>query len=273
MGRAAENGAGAIVHQDEVCDVDRQGPCRVQRVNGTDAGIEPFFLSFINGFLGSAGATAFRDKVLECRIIGSSGSSERVIGGDGHEFGTEQGVGAGCVNLEFVHAFWSGRGIEREADHQAFRPPDPVALHEADLFGPAIQGLKGIVKLLSHIGNFEKPLGQFALFDKGAGAPAAAFNDLLVCENGMVDGIPIDLRGLSGDEISLEEIEEHALLMAVIGGVAGGDFAFPVEGEAHGLQLGAHGGDIGVGPGGRMGLVGHGGVLCRHAERVPPHRV
>ena len=61
--------------------------------------------------------------------------------------------------------------------------------------------------------------------------------------------------------------------MAVIARIAGREFARPVDGEAHGLELGLHGGDVGVGPLGGVGLALHGGVLGRHAEGVPAHGV
>ena len=69
------------------------------------------------------------------------------------------------------------------------------------------------------------------------------------------------------------EIEEHLLLMPVIIRMAGRDFALPVIGQAHALQLGAHRGDILIGPFGGMDLVLDGGVLRRQAEGVPAHRM
>ena len=55
--------------------------------------------------------------------------------------------------------------------------------------------------------------------------------------------------------------------------MAGGDLAAPVDGEPHRAQLGAHGGDVLVGPRARVDALLHGRVLGRHAERVPAHRV
>jgi hypothetical protein len=42
-GRAAEDGAGAVVHQHEIGDVDRNRPVRVKRVNHVDRVGSPVF--------------------------------------------------------------------------------------------------------------------------------------------------------------------------------------------------------------------------------------
>jgi hypothetical protein len=75
------------------------------------------------------------------------------------------------------------------------------------------------------------------------------------------------------DEADLEEIEEQLLLVLVVAGIAGGDLARPVEGEADRAQLLLHRRDIGVGPGLGVDLVLHGGVFSRQAEGVPAHGV
>ena len=106
-----------------------------------------------------------------------------------------------------------------------------------------------------------------------ARAPAAPVDHLLVGEHRLVDGIPIDLRFLARDQASGKKIEEQLLLVLIISGIAGRDLARPVERKAHRLQLRPHGGDIGVGPFRRTGVVLHGGVLRRQSERVPAHRV
>ncbi len=95
-------------------------------------------------------------------------------------------------------------------------------------------------QFLGIVGDLEEPLRQFALLDDRAGAPAAAVDDLLVGEHGVVDRIPVDLRFLARDQPGGEEIQEQLLLMPVIGGIAGGDLARPVERQAHRLELRAH---------------------------------
>ena len=75
------------------------------------------------------------------------------------------------------------------------------------------------------VGDLEEPLRQLALLDQRAGAPAAAVDHLLVGEHGLVDRVPVHLRLLALDQPGLEEVEEHLLLVLVVGRVAGRDLA------------------------------------------------
>ena len=164
-------------------------------------------------------------------------------------------------------------GIEREADQEPFRAADPVLLHQPDLLGPALEPVERVEEVLRVIGDLQEPLGQLALLDGRAGAPAAAVDDLLVGEDGLVDRIPVHARRAAVDEAGFEEIQEQTLLVLVIGRIASGDLAAPVERQPHRLQLSAHGVDIGVGPRAGMHAAIAGGVLGRQAEGVPAHRV
>ena len=103
--------------------------------------------------------------------------------------------------------------------------------------------------------------------------PAAAVLHLLVGQHGHVDRIPVHHRLAAIDQAGLEKVEEQGLLLGVILGIAGRELAGPVERQAHGGQLLLHGGDVGVGPLAGMNAALHGGVLGRHAEGVPAHRV
>ena len=123
------------------------------------------------------------------------------------------------------------------------------------------------------VADLEEPLRQFALLDHGARAPAAAVDHLLVGQHGLVDRIPVHLRLLALDQPGLEEVEKHLLLVLVIGRIAGRDLARPVERQPHRLQLLLHRRDVVVGPCLRVHLAVDGGVLRRHAEGVPAHRV
>ena len=154
---------------------------------------------------------------------------------------------------------------------RALGPADPVLLHEADLGRPALEPVEGLAQLLGVGGDAEEPLGELAPLHRRARAPAAAVDHLLVGQHRLVDGVPVDARLLAMDQAGLEEVEEHGLLVAIVVGVAGGDLARPVEGQPHGLQLPAHGGDVVIGPFGRMDLLLHGRVLGRQAEGVPAH--
>ncbi len=206
------------------------------------------------------------------------GCGERMIGRDRHEFRAEQRVRAGRIDFKFARSRLAlqrakTRRIDDEPDHQPFRAADPVALHEAHLLRPAVERVEALEEILGIVGDPQEPLGELALFDRGARAPAAAIDHLLVGEHGVIDRVPVHLRLLARDEARLEKIEEQLLLVLVVPRIAGRDFARPVEREAHRLQLRPHRVDIGVGPFRRMGVVLHRGVFSRHAEGVPTHRM
>ena len=145
----------------------------------------------------------------------------------------------------------SSRSASGEADPGAGRLADPVALHQPDFLRPALQPVQRAQQLLGIGGDLEEPLRKLAALDHRAAAPAAAVNHLLVGEHGLVDRVPVDPTLLAVDQTALEHIQEHRLLMAIVGRIAGGDLARPVERTADRLHLVAHLGDIGVGPGRR----------------------
>ena len=73
---------------------------------------------------------------------------------------------------------------------------------------------------------------------------------------------------LAVDEALFQPAQEEKLLPAVVGLIAGGDFAVPVIGITEALQLGAHVVDIGVRPDARMDVMLDGGVFGGQAEGV-----
>jgi hypothetical protein len=269
--RAAENGAGAVLHQDEVRHIDRQLPVRIEWMNRLDAGVEAQLLGLVDQLLRGPGALAFGDESGERRIVPGRRCCERMVGRQRHEFRTEQRVGPGRVDVELALAARGGHGIEREADQQAFRTADPVLLHQPHFFRPALEPVERAQQFLGERRDLEEPLGELALLHGRARAPAAAVDHLLVGEHGLVDRIPVDLGLLALDQSRLQEVEEHALLVLVILRVAGRDLAAPVEGEPHRLELRLHGLDVLLGPGERADLALDGGVLGRQPECVPAH--
>ena len=176
-------------------------------------------------------------------------------------------------DLELRLAARRRAGIEHEAHQQAFRAADPVLLHQPDFLRPAVKRVERFQQFLRIIADLEHPLMQIALLDHRARAPAAAVDHLLVGEHGLVDRVPIDLAVFARHQPGFAEVEEHLLLVLVIGRIAGGDLARPVERQPHRLQLLLHRRDVVVGPGFRVHLAVDGRVLRRHAEGVPAHRV
>lgn len=123
-----------------------------------------------------------------------------MVGGNGQEGGAEQRVGACGVNRDVREAFRCRVSNSLPAQRQAFGTADPVLLHQAHFFRPLIQRVQLVQQVLAEIGDAEEPLRQLALFDQRTGAPAAAVDDLLIGQNGMVDRVPVDLRLLAVDQ-------------------------------------------------------------------------
>src|SRR5262249_26845943 len=100
--RAAEDRAGAVVHDDEVGDIDRKVPTRIEGMERLHPGVETLLLGRVYQFLRSAMAFAFGNECSERRILGCSGGSERMVGRERHELGAEQRVMPRGEDVEFV---------------------------------------------------------------------------------------------------------------------------------------------------------------------------
>ncbi|MGY3454666.1 hypothetical protein ACVWW5_000116 [Bradyrhizobium sp. LM3.4] len=273
MRGAAEDGAGAVFHQHEVGDIDRQLPGGIERVDRTDAGVKALLLSGVDDFLRGADLLDLGNELGKFRILRRGGLRQRMIGRDRHEFCAEQRVRARRENLQLALAGRRRRRIEREADQQAFRPADPVALHQPHLVGPAVQRIQCRQQLLRVLRDLEDPLAHFPLFDNGTRTPAFAVDHLLVGEHGHVDGVPVHLALFALGEAFAQEVQKHLLLVLVVAGIAGRDLAAPVQRQPDRAELLLHRGDVVVSPGLRRDLALDGGVLGRQAEGVPAHRM
>ncbi len=224
---------------------------------------------------GGAGLAAFGDEALQAGILLRQFGDQRMLCRQRCEGGAVERVGSRREDLKLAPIFFRrGRagGVGELPEHaRAAALADPVRLHQAHLLRPALERAETLLQLVGELRDLEVPLRELAPLDRRAGAPALALDHLLVGQHRVVDGIPVDPRLLAVGETGLPEVEEHLLLMAVVGRIASGELAVPVERQAHRLELRLHGGDVGVGPFLGMDLVFHGGVLGRQAERVPAH--
>ncbi len=191
-----------------------------------------------------------------------------MLGGDGDISRAHQGIRA-----RGEYGQWFALALDLEADFETLRTPDPVALHGFYRVRPARQFVQAVEQFVGVVGDLQKPLRNLAPLDQGAGAPAATVDHLLVGEHGLVDRIPVDHRVLAIGQALLEQAHEHALFVHVVIGLAGGEFARPVDRVAHRLELCAHMLDIGVSPFRRRGIVLDRRVFRRQAERIPAHRL
>ncbi len=273
VGGAAEDGAGAVVHEDEVGDPDRQGLFGIERVDNAQARIQPeFFCAFDVGFRGAALA-ALGDEGRDLGVARGQLIGQGMVRRDADKRSPEQGVRPGGVDLQAgLEAVRRAAGeVEREL--QSGRPTDPVFLHCPDLVRPALERFQPVDQVVGVVSDPQEPLGQLLLLDHRAGAPAAAVDDLFVGEHGHVDRVPVHRRLAAIHQAALEELQEPGLLLAIVFRVAGRELATPVDGEAEQLQLLAHRRDVVVGPALGVHAALHGGVLGRHAEGVPSHRM
>ena len=201
---------------------------------------------------------------------------QRVLGRDGAEGHAHDGVGARGEDVHapaLDHFTVVAADVVREGEAHALALADPVFLHQLDALGPARQVLVHVLQqLVGVLRDLQVVAGDLALLDHRAAAPAAAVDDLLVGQHGLVHRVPVDdLRAPLGDA-GLQHLQEQPLVPLVVVGRAGGDLAAPVDGQAHGLHLALHVGDVVVGPLRRRHLVLHRRVFGRQAEGVPAHR-
>jgi hypothetical protein len=266
--RHGHHGAIAVAHQHVVADPDFD-LLAGQRMRDEDAGRHALLFHRRDVGFGDAALLAFLDEGGQFRIVGGSFGGQRVFGGDGDEGDAHDGVGAGG---EYPQLFVGVVG-EREGESDAGALADPVLLHQADLFRPARQVVEFAQQFFGVGGDLHVVHGDLALLDQRAGAPAAAVDDLLVGEHGVIDRVPVHGAELLVNQALFIEAGEQPLFPAVVLGRAGGEFAFPVDGEAERLELLAHVIDVGVGPASGRHVVLQRSIFGRHAEGVPAHRL
>ena len=275
MRRHRHHRALAVAHQHVVADPHRHRLAG-QRVGDVQAGRDAFLL--LRGELGLllSALAAFVDKCCNGWIQRRRVQRQRMLGGDRAEGHAHDGVGAGGEHPQLAVANRCARGIPNivgEGKAHTSALADPVGLHGAHALRPATERVQTRQQLLGVLRDAQVITRNLALLDQCAGAPATAVNDLLVGEHRLVDRVPIDcLRLLVGDAL-LEHAQEQPLVPAVVVRLAGGELAFPVDGQAQRLQLALHVGDVAVGPLRRRHLVLDGGVLSWQTEGVPAHRL
>ncbi len=99
VGRAAEDGAGAVVHKHEIGDPYRQGLTRLEGVGDGEPGVEAQLFGRVDIRLGYAAPVQRLDEFGQLGIGLRAGLGQRVVGGDGDKAGAEQGVRASGVDF------------------------------------------------------------------------------------------------------------------------------------------------------------------------------
>ena len=155
-----------------------------------------------------------------------------------------------------------------KVDLGALGATDPVGLHLLDALGPAGELLQVVEQLLRVLGNLVVPLLKVALLGLGAAAPALALGDLLVGQNGLAGGAPVDRVLFTVDQALFPHLLKDPLAPAVVVGAAGLDHAIQIVGEAHALHRGERLVHVLIRPGGSLRVVLDSGVLGRKAKGI-----
>ena len=195
----------------------------------------------------------------------------RVLGSQDKEGDTEERVGSRGEDGDLTLVALDGLAIlvaQGKVDFGALGTTDPVGLHLLDALGPAGELLQVVEQLLRVLGNLEVPLLQVALLGLGAAAPALTLGDLLVGQNGLTSGTPVDRVLLTVDQALFPQLLKDPLTPTVIIGTAGLDHAIQIVGEAHALHRGESLVHVLIRPGGSLRVVLDGGVLGRQAKGV-----
>jgi hypothetical protein len=201
------------------------------------------------------------------RRAGGKPEDVGMLRGDDEEGGAEERVRAGGEN-RIVGA----EVLAVELHLRPLRAADPVALHRLHVLRP-VDLVEVGDQPVGVVGDPEEPLLELAHLDLRAAALAVAVDDLLVREDGLVVGTPLDGRLGAVGEAALEQPQEDPLRPAVVRRIVRGVLAAPVDRDPPALEPVPVGGDRALGrlPRRHAGLDRV--VLGREAERVVAHRM
>ena len=266
--RNAHDDTGAVAHEDVVGDEDWQilvsyGVYGLDAVE-PDAGLVLVQLAALKiglaGGLGLIGLNVAPVGDMRLPLL-----EQRVLGRDDHIGRTEQGVGTGGVNGDFV------ADVGLEGYLRTGRTADPVALLDLDALN-VIDIVQIVEQALGVGGYLQHPLALLLADDRSTAALAHAVNDLFVCKHALAAGAPVDGHGGLVGKAILEHLEEYPLRPLIILRVGGIDGAIPVEAVAQHLELAGEVCDIVLGDYCRVDVVLDSVVLGRQAESVKADR-
>ena len=215
---------GAVLHQ-HVVGHEHRDLLAVHRVGDgapeRHAGLLPCLVAALLGRLAdrAVDVVAHLRRVVEPEDVG-------VLGRHDEEGRAEERVGTRgedrVVDAELLAA---------ERDLGALGAADPVLLH-----GHHVRRPLDVVDVLEQpvgvLGDAEEPLLELAHLDQRAAALAAAVDHLLVGQDGLVVGAPLDRRLLAVGEAALEQAQEDPLGPAVVARLVRAELARPVDRDA-----------------------------------------
>ena len=201
------------------------------------------------------------DELVQARVLGrqdKEGNAKERVGARGEDGdltlvaldGLAIGVAQGKVNLGALGA------------------ADPVGLHLLDALGPAGELLQVIEQLLGVVGDLVVPLLEVTLLGLGAATPALALGHLLVGQNGLAGGAPVDRVLLAVDQTLFPHLFKDPLTPAIVVGATGLNGTIQIVGEAHAPHRGERLVHVLIRPGGSLRIVLDGSVLGGQAKGV-----
>ena len=194
-----------------------------------------------------------------------------VLGSQDKEGDAKERVGTRGEDGDLALVALDGLAIlvaQGKVDLGALGAANPIGLHLLDALGPAGELLQVVEQLLGVLGDLVVPLLKIALLGLGAATPALALGHLLVSQNGLAGGAPVDRVLLAVDQALFPHLLKDPLTPAVIVGAAGLDHAIQIVGEAHALHRGERLVHVLIRPGGSLRVVLDGGVLGGQAKGV-----
>jgi hypothetical protein len=238
VGGNAHDRPGAVIHQDVVGNPDRYlyPAGGIQReASGEDACLLLFGLAALGEIL-SGCSRPIRihglPSVRRRRLV-----DERVLGREYQEGGAEDRIGSGREHLDRVFPSGGRRWVlpdlrpEGEPEASPFRSPDPVPLSRLRGLRP-VDPLQVVQQLVGVLRDAKEPLAEQPLTHRGAATLAETSDDLLVGENGLAGGAPVDRCLLLLGQPGLEELQEEPLCPPVVARVRRVDGPRPVVHQA-----------------------------------------
>ena len=95
MGRAAENSASSVFHEDEIGHVQGKRPFVIEGMTNLDTGVVTDFFRHFDGRLAGSGAAAFGNERPKIGVILRQVLGKRVVCGDSAKRGAENGIWTG----------------------------------------------------------------------------------------------------------------------------------------------------------------------------------
>ena len=187
-----------------------------------------------------------------------------VLGRQDKEGNAKERVGARGEDGDLTLVALDGLAIgvaQGKVDLGALGAADPVGLHLLDALGPAGELLQVIEQLLGVVGDLVVPLLEVTLLGLGAATPALALGYLLVGQNGLAGGAPVDRVLLAVDQTLFPHLFKDPLTPAIVVGATGLNGTIQIVGEAHAPHRGERLVHVLIRPGGSLCVVLDGGIL------------